>query len=81
MKKKRLKQIRKFLKRKHKITLDELFTGYTGNYKAVKEMYKDIMTKAANDPGFIERCEVISKDFEQIDYLQENFERNWEDKP
>ena len=38
-----------------------------------------IMLQAANDPGIIERCEEISKDFEQIDYLEENFESKWED--
>ncbi|WP_455656400.1 AbrB/MazE/SpoVT family DNA-binding domain-containing protein [Phascolarctobacterium sp.] len=36
MKKKRLKQIKKLQKRKHKITLDELFADYTGNYKPVE---------------------------------------------
>jgi len=30
---KRIKQIKKLQKRKFKITLDELFAGYTDNYK------------------------------------------------
>lgn len=49
------------------------------SYNTAEEMYEDIMREAANDPGFIERCEVISKNFAQIDYLEENFERKREE--
>lgn len=45
MKKKRLKQIRKFLKRKRKITLDELFAGYTGDYKPVELNWGNLVGK------------------------------------
>lgn len=47
-------------------------------YNTAKEMYEDIMHEAANDPGFMERCEEVSKDFAQIDYLKENFEKKEE---
>lgn len=45
-------------------------------YDSVKEMFEDIMKDAADDAGFQNRCEEISKDFKEIDYLKENFERN-----
>ena len=45
-------------------------------YYSVKEMFEDIMKDAADDAGFQNRCEEISKDFKEIDYLKENFERN-----
>lgn len=45
-------------------------------YNTVEEMYEDIMKAAADDAGFQNRCEEISKDFKEIDYLKENFERN-----
>jgi hypothetical protein len=55
------------------------FPKYYECYNIRKEIFEDIMHKAANDPGFIERCEEISKDFAQIDYLEENFTRKRED--
>lgn len=45
-------------------------------YDSVKKMFEDIMKDAADDAGFQNRCEEISKDFKEIDYLKENFERN-----
>ena len=45
-------------------------------YDSVKEMFEDIMKDATDDAGFQNRCEEISKDFKEIDYLKENFERN-----
>lgn len=45
-------------------------------YDSVKEMFEDIMKDAADDAGFQNRCEEINKDFKEIDYLKENFERN-----
>lgn len=45
-------------------------------YNTVDEMFEDIMKTAADDAGLKNRCEEISKDFKEIDYLKENFERN-----
>lgn len=45
-------------------------------YNSVKEMFEDIMKDAADDAAFQNRCKEISKDFKEIDYLKENFERN-----
>lgn len=45
-------------------------------YDSVKEMFEDIMKDATDDAGFQNRCEEVNKDFKEIDYLKENFERN-----
>ena len=46
------------------------------NHKYNNETLAAIMKAAADDAGFQNRCEEISKDFKEIDYLKENFERN-----